>query len=65
MIQPITEREWVGLTLEQATNKANGINYIIRIVETNGKSLMLDTSVKSNRVNIRLRDDIIIGLYTG
>ncbi len=65
MIQPITEREWVGLTLEEANNKATIIGYITRIVEQDGISLMLPNDVKSNRVNLRIKKDKVIGVYTG
>ena len=63
--QPITEAEWKGLTLDQGINKAQSIGYIYRIVEENGNSLMLEYTVKSNRVNFRLRNNIIIGVFTG
>lgn len=63
--QPITESEWKGLTLEQGIEKAESIGYTHRIVEENGNSLMLEYSVKSNRVNFRLRNNIIIGVFTG
>jgi hypothetical protein len=64
-IKPITENEWRGLTLQQAIEKANTIGYIWRIVEENGKALMLTYDNKSNRVNLRLNNNIVIGLYTG
>lgn len=64
-IKPITESEWRGLTLQQAIQKADGIGYIWRIVEENGNSKMLEYNVKSNRVNLRIRDNIVVGVYTG
>ncbi len=64
-IKPISESEWRGLTLQQAIEKANTIGYVWRIVEENGRALMLDYDNKSNRVNLRLSNNIVIGVYTG
>jgi hypothetical protein len=64
-IRPITEKEWVGLTLQEAILKAQGIGYIHRIVEENGVSKMLEYNNKSNRINLRLRNDRVIGAYPG
>lgn len=61
----ITESQWLGLTLAEAIDKAKSIGYVHRIVEENGNSLMVTADVKSNRVNLRVRDNIIIGVYTG
>ena len=64
-IRPISESEWRGLILQDAIKKAESIGYIWRIVEENGKALMLDYDNKSNRVNLRLSNNIVIGVYTG
>lgn len=64
-IRPITEREWIGLTLAEAIQKAKNIGYTHRIVEENGVPKMLEYNNKSNRVNLRLRDDKVIGVYPG
>lgn len=65
MIKPIAESEWVGLLLKDAIEKASSIGYVYRIVEENGVALMLEYSNKSNRVNFRLRNGVVIGVYTG
>jgi hypothetical protein len=65
MIKPITEKEWIGLTLKEAIDKAKLIDYTYRIVEENGQSYMVTADFKSNRVNLRLRNDYVIGVYTG
>jgi hypothetical protein len=62
---PITENDWRGLTLQEAKLKAESIGYTWRIVEENGKALMLDYNNRSNRLNFRVRDGIIIGCYPG
>jgi len=64
-IDPITESQWKGLTLEEAIKKCESIGYIHRIVEIDGKHMMLDMDAKSNRVNFRVKDDYIIAVYTG
>jgi len=64
-IEPITEKEWIGLTLEEGIKKAESIGYIYRIVERDGKHMMLDMDVKSNRVNFRVINEYITAVYTG
>lgn len=64
-IRPITEKEWVGLTLQEAITKAQNIGYTHRIVEENGVAKMLEYNNKSNRINLRLRNDRVIGAYPG
>ena len=64
-IKPITEKEWIGLSLNEANQRAESIGYTTRIVEENGNSYMVTADFKSNRLNLRVRDNIIIGLYTG
>lgn len=61
----ITEKEWVGLTIAEAIEKANSINYTHRIVEENGESKILPYDTQSNRINFRVKNNFIIGVYTG
>jgi hypothetical protein len=61
----ITESLWIGIPLGEAIDRAKSMNYIHRIVEEDGRSLIVDADVKSNRVNLRVRNNIIIGVYTG
>ena len=64
-IEPITEKDWKGLTLEEAIKKCESIGYIHRIVERDGKHMMLDMDAKSNRVNFRVSGDYVTAVYTG
>jgi hypothetical protein len=57
--------DWIGLALNEAYERAESIGYTTRIVEENGNSYMVTADFKSNRLNLRVRDNIIIGLYTG
>ena len=63
--KPITEKEWVGLSLKDGIEKAERIGYTYRIVEENGQAKMLEYNNKSNRVNFRLSNNTIIGVYPG
>jgi hypothetical protein len=65
MGQLITEYQWIGLSIGEAIDKAKSIDYTHRIVEEDGRSLIVDADVKSNRVNLRVRNNIIIGVFTG
>jgi hypothetical protein len=65
MIKPITEKEWIGLDLNDASKKAKSIDYDWRIVEEDGISHILTMDFRSNRVNLRLRHNKVIGVYTG
>jgi hypothetical protein len=65
MIKYITEKDWIGLSIKEADQKAKNINYTIRIVEENGSSFILPQDYKSNRINLRLKNGHVIGVYTG
>jgi len=61
----ISEKDWIGLTIAEAINKAKSIDFVHRIVEEDGRSLVLPYDNKSNRINLRLKDNKVIGVYTG
>lgn len=61
----ITESEWKGLTLNEAIQKASVKGMTHRIVEEDGRSLMIDAEAKNNRVNLRIRGGIVIGAFPG
>lgn len=61
----ITEQEWKGLTLKEAIDKAKMKGMTHRIVEEDGRSLILDAQPKNNRINFRLREGFIIGVFPG
>lgn len=65
MLGMVTSRDYEGLTLEQANEKAknNGLN--TRVVEVDGKSLMLTLEVKTYRINFRVKDGVVIEAYAG
>jgi len=61
----ITESEYKGMTLEEATKYATDGGFVVRIIEEDGVSKMLDMSIRGDRVNLRLRNGIVCGVYTG
>lgn len=61
----ITKAEYVGKTLEQATKWANEGGFVVRIVEENGISKMLDMSNRADRLNFRVRGEIVTDVFGG
>lgn len=61
----ISESEYKGKTLEEATKYAESGGFIIRIVEENGIPKMLDMSVKDNRINFRVNGGIVTAAFGG
>jgi hypothetical protein len=51
----VSEWEYKGKTLEEATKYAEQGGFIIRIVEKEGIPLMLTHDVKENRLNFRTK----------
>jgi|AACY02.14.fsa_nt_gi hypothetical protein len=61
----ITESEYKGKKLEEATEYAQSGGFIVRIVEENGIPKMLDMSVKDNRINFRVNNGIVTAAFGG
>jgi hypothetical protein len=61
----ITDTEYKGKTLEEAKKYAEDGGFEVRIVEENGVAKMLDMSVKSNRVNFRLKNGFVTDVFGG
>lgn len=61
----ITESDYKGKTLEDATQYATSGGFEVRIVEENGQPKMLDMSVKSNRINFRVNNGRVTAAYGG
>jgi len=61
----ITEREYLGKTLEEATQYAEEGGFEVRVVEIDGKSKMLTMEVKTNRINFIVRGNYVISAYGG
>jgi len=61
----VTSSHYVGLTLEQAKEKAVMYGLNPRVVEVDGKPLMLTMELVNNRVNFRIRNGVVIEAYAG
>ena len=61
----ITESEFIGKTVEEATSKAQNDGFVVRIVERDGDSFILTMDHKTDRINFRVRNNTIIGAYGG
>lgn len=61
----ITERDYLDKSLEEATEKATAAGLVIRIVEKDGQHMMLDMSNRGDRINFRLKNNIVTGAFGG
>ena len=61
----VTETEWIGLNLQDAQKKAEKDGFTTRIVEIDNKPLIVTHDLKQNRINFRVRGNIITQVYTG
>jgi hypothetical protein len=61
----ITKQEYVGKLLEEATQFANEGGFVVRVVENDGNSIMLDMSVRGDRLNFRVRGGKVVDVFGG
>jgi hypothetical protein len=61
----ISKGEYVGKTLEEATQYANSGGFSARVVEKDGNSFILDMDFKTERLNFRIRGEMVIDVYGG
>jgi hypothetical protein len=61
----ITEKQYVGKTLDEATKYAEDGGFVVRVVEVDGNSKMLTMEVKSNRINFRVIGGYVTAAYGG
>lgn len=61
----ITPSEYIGKPYQDAKKYAEDGGFITRIVEENGVSHMLNMDARSNRLNFRIKNDIVIDVYGG
>ena len=61
-----SESEYNGKTIDEATKYAQEGGFVVRITETDGRSIMVDMlDINANRLNFRVKDGFIIGVYAG
>lgn len=61
----ISQAEYVGKTLDEATQYAEEGGFEVRIVEVDGKAFMVTHDFKTNRLNFRIRDGYVTEVYGG
>jgi phosphosulfolactate synthase (CoM biosynthesis protein A) len=61
----ITERQYIGKTLEEATKYAEEGGFEVRVVEVDGQAKMLTMDDKSNRINFRVKGGFITAAFGG
>ena len=61
----ISKEEYVGKTLKRATEYAEEGGFVVRIVEKDGRHEMLDMSNRSDRLNFRVRGEIVTDVFGG
>jgi hypothetical protein len=61
----INKNEYVGKTLEEAIKYAEEGGFKTRLVETDGVPLMLDMSVRGDRLNFRIRGQKVTDVFGG
>lgn len=61
----ITKTEYVGKTLEEATKYAVEGGFIVRIVEKDGIPEMLDMTNRGDRLNFRIRGEMVTDVFGG
>ena len=61
----ITKNEYVGKTYAEARQWAEDGGFTTRIVEENGKALVLEYSVNARRLNFRILNDVVTDVFGG
>lgn len=61
----VSVSEYKGLTLNEAKAKAESKGFTTRVVEIDGRSLMVTADLKNNRLNFRVNGNVITDVYPG
>jgi len=61
----ITEKDYVGKTLEEAEKKAKNDGFTTRVVEKDGQQYMVTMEYRTDRINFRVRNNIVTSIYGG
>ena len=61
----ISKEEYVGKTLQEATKYAEDGGFVVRVVETDCHSKMLDMSVNAKRLNFRVNKEFVTDVFGG
>lgn len=61
----ITKNEYVGKTYAEARKYAEDGGFTTRIVEEDGRALMLEYNVNARRLNFRVLNNIVTDVFGG
>ena len=62
----ISESDYKGKTIDEATKYAEEGGFVVRIIETDGQSIMVDMlDINASRLNFRVRDGFVLGVNAG
>lgn len=61
----VTPSEYIGLTLEEAIEKATREGFTTRIAERDGTVYFLTQELKNNRINFRVKNNLIKDAFPG
>ena len=61
----ITEKDYVGKTIEEAEKKAKNDGFTTRVVEKDGQQYMVTMEYRTDRINFRVRNNIVTSIYGG
>lgn len=61
----VNASHYVGVSLEKAQMIASQNGYTTRIVEKDGQGFMVTEDLKNNRLNLRVRNNIVTDVYPG
>jgi hypothetical protein len=61
----ITKNEYVGKTIQHASQYAEEGGFTTRVVEVDGNALMLEYSVNDRRLNFRVSNNIVTDVFGG
>ena len=59
------DQEYIGLTIEEARNKANEENRPHRVVSTDGRASIITCDMKINRLNFTVKEGIVTKITRG
>ena len=61
----ITEKDYLGKSLKDASDKAQQDGFTTRITERDGVSYILTMDYRGDRINFRVSNDTVIAAYGG
>ena len=61
----ITPKEYIGKDEKIAMDRAKNKGFVIRITERDGKADMLTMDYRSDRINFKISNGIVIDAYGG